>query len=149
MCQYFGLKLVQDEPRWSVAAFMQRWQEDVPEVAACPIISRTDTEASVSQSTRPAVAQPKRSAVLSCGWRRQADYCCESMQDMSPDLSMLRGEVLVEAGQLHAFSAAALPKAPAQRFAALFAHRPIWPADDIPPYMLGLEVRSSVHDGIV
>lgn len=64
---------------------------------------------------------------------------------MRPDLSMLRGEVLVEAGHLHAFSAATLPKAPAQRFAALFAQRPIWPAEDIPPYMAGLEVRTSTE----
>ena len=62
---------------------------------------------------------------------------------------MLRGELLLEHGELRAFSAAALPKAPAQRFSALFAHRKIWAADDIAPYMSGLEARLAPHGRVV
>ena len=60
---------------------------------------------------------------------------------MTPDLSLLHGEVLVSGMQLEAFSAASLPSRPAERFAALFAHRQQWAADDLKPYIASLEVR--------
>ena len=61
-------------------------------------------------------------------------------QGMAPDLSLLHGEVLVNKTQLEGFSAASLPARPAQRFAALFARRQQWAADDLKPYIASLEV---------
>ena len=68
------------------------------------------------------------------------------MQGMAPDLTLLHGEVLASGEQLEAFSAASLPARPADRFAVLFAHRQQWAADDLKPYIAGLEVSSSVSD---
>ena len=59
---------------------------------------------------------------------------------MTPELSLLSGEVLGDGPQLEAFSAASLPVQPEKRFAALFAHRQQWAADDLKPYIMSLEV---------
>ena len=53
---------------------------------------------------------------------------------------MLRGEALEEGGELRVFSAAALPREPAARFAALFARLSVWPETAIAPYVAGIEV---------
>ena len=66
------------------------------------------------------------------------------MQGMAPDLSLLHGEVLVSGEQLEAFSAASLPTRTAERFAVLFAHREQWAADDLKPYIAGLEVSACI-----
>ena len=63
-------------------------------------------------------------------------------QGMEPDLTLLHGEVLVSGEQLEAFSAASLPSRPAERFGVLFAHRQQWAAEDLKPYIAGLEVRA-------
>ena len=54
---------------------------------------------------------------------------------------MLRGVALCEAeDRLRYFPADELPAAPAARFAALFAARPRWAADDITPFLDGMQV---------
>ncbi len=66
------------------------------------------------------------------------------VQGMEPDLTLLHGEVLVSGEQLEAFSAASLPTRAAERFAVLFAHRQQWAADDLKPYIAGLEVSACI-----
>ena len=64
---------------------------------------------------------------------------------MTPELSLLTGEVLMDGAQLQAFSAASLPMRPEERFAMLFAHRQHWAADVLKPYIVSLEVMPCVH----
>lgn len=58
---------------------------------------------------------------------------------MHAELRMLEGEVLYEKigveTWVRAFSAAALPSTPAERFAALFQERPKWEWKDLEPYI--------------
>lgn len=66
-------------------------------------------------------------------------------QDISVD-EALAGEALVEAeaGSLRAFPEAALPAGAPERFAALWAARPLWAATDIEPYVAGLQVLPAI-----
>ena len=70
-----------------------------------------------------------------------------SLQGFQADQGALRGFVLMEADdRLRYFPADALPAAPVARFAALFEARPRWAADDIAPFLDGVQVgtRDSV-----
>jgi Sister chromatid cohesion protein Dcc1 len=69
------------------------------------------------------------------------------LQGFQADQGALRGVALMEAeDRLRYFPADALPAAPAARFAALFEARPRWAADDISPFLDGMQVgtRDSV-----
>ena len=67
------------------------------------------------------------------------------MQGMQPELQLLSGEVLVNGAQLETFSAASLPMRPEERFAVLFAHRQLWAADDLEPYIASMEVMLNAY----
>lgn len=72
------------------------------------------------------------------------------MQDLQPDVAMLKAEVLVEASPgeqiLKYFPVSRLSKVPEQRFAQLFQARARWRLDELEPFLQGLQVCKMHHD---
>ncbi|XP_020086475.1 sister chromatid cohesion protein DCC1 [Ananas comosus] len=72
---------------------------------------------------------------------------------MHAELRMLEGEVLYEKigveTWVRAFSVAALPSTPAERFAALFQERPKWEWKDLEPYIRDLRVPGLSLEGLL
>lgn len=63
-------------------------------------------------------------------------------QGMEANAAHLAGEAIAhDDGSLRRFPASELPPQPAARFVALFVERRRWAADDIKPYLAGLEVK--------
>ncbi|GAX81990.1 hypothetical protein CEUSTIGMA_g9418.t1 [Chlamydomonas eustigma] len=87
--------------------------------------------------------------LLTCGRQMSTVEFMNKLKDavpdgMQPSLESLKGEVLMtgksQNTQVKAFPLSALPREPAKRFAALFAERPKWNADDMEPYISDLKV---------
>lgn len=70
------------------------------------------------------------------------------MQDVEISEDGLRGEALLDRSSqlLRRFPEGELPMTPAERFDALWAAQPRWPAQDIEPYVAGLQVLLYFRD---
>eukprot|EP00887_Chlorella_sp_A99_P001625 scaffold8.g1625.t1 len=72
-------------------------------------------------------------------------------EGMSPDLEMLRGEVLLPAGgcRLRRFPLSELPTGAEPRFAALFAAQPRWEWAELEPYVEGLQQPGQTAEALL
>jgi hypothetical protein len=71
------------------------------------------------------------------------------MQDVAISEDNLKGEALVDRStkSLRRFPEGELPVLPEERFNALWAAQPRWPAEDIEPYVESLQVRLPACSG--
>ena len=72
---------------------------------------------------------------------------------MTPEEADLGGEAIAEAsGGQHwvvALPALALPKAPRERFAALFAVKPKWSAEELAPYLADIQSPAQTVEALL
>ena len=118
VCRHLGIELLRTQGAWPLAAFMQRWRAAAPEASLQRMPARP---ASYRLWIPPSILTPAR-----------------LRQGLEPALDMLRGEALVDGDSVTRFSASELPAAAAQRFAALFAVRPLWEREALEPYIADL-----------
>ena len=154
---HFARELLRQRPTWERPEFMAAWQDALPEVktkAVCaPLIySGWHCAAADSRAVQPLHTVRERLPLQGCQAPRGAlrtassqyrsrDEPTLALQGFQADQGALRGVALPEAeDRLRYFPADALPAAPAARFAMLFEARPRWAADDISPFLDGMQV---------
>ena len=86
---------------------------------------------------------------MSASWCAMASLLPGAWQGMNPAVEMLQGEALVDGDTVICFPASKLPSSAAERFAKLFAQRPLWQREAIEPYMADLQAPGQSAEALL